>query len=171
MNAQPTRRWHALALLLMALWAGPAPAADLLQLKAAFIYRFAQLTQWPPPPAREFTYCVAGDAELQEALRALTQNLAGGVHIVALSEPQRASQCQLLVLGNGVRGDVRRWLDVLGDEPVLIVGENPESFRNGAVIGLVIEPNGLAFRINQTESKRRGLAISYQMLKLAREVK
>jgi len=156
--------------LALALGCGSAAAADLLQLKAAFIYRFAQLTQWPPPPAREFTYCVAGDAPLQEALRALAQT-AGGVHIVALSEPQRASQCQLLVLGNGVRGDLRRWQDALGDDPVLIVGENPESFRNGAVIGLVIEPNGLAFRINQTESKRRGLAISYQMLKLAREVK
>ncbi len=154
----------------LALGCGSAAAADLLQLKAAFIYRFAQLTQWPPPPAREFTYCVAGDAPLQEALRALSQATAG-VHIVALSEPQRATQCQLLVLGNGVRGDLRRWQEALGDDPVLIVGENPESFRNGAVIGLVIEPNGLAFRINQTESKRRGLAISYQMLKLAREVK
>ena len=38
-------------------------------------------------------------------------------------------------------------------------------------IGLVLEPNGLAFRINQTEAKRRGLTLSYQMLKLAREVK
>ncbi|MFC0169862.1 YfiR family protein [Pseudoduganella danionis] len=161
---------YSMALALM-LAAGAAPAADLLQLKAAFIYRFAQLTQWPPPPAREFTYCVAGDAELQEALRALTQNLAGGSRIVALNEPPRAGQCQLLVLGNGVRGDLRRWLEALGDEPVLVVGENPESFRNGAVIGLVMEPNGLAFRINQTESRRRGLAISYQMLKLAREVK
>jgi hypothetical protein len=52
----------ALALMLAA---GAAPAADLLQLKAAFIYRFAQLT-WPPPPAREFTYCVAGDAECRK---------------------------------------------------------------------------------------------------------
>jgi len=32
-------------------------------------------------------------------------------------------------------------------------------------------PAGLAFRINQTEARRRGLALSYQMLKLAREVK
>jgi len=164
------RRFCAAGLVALALCSAPVSAADLLQLKAAFIYRFAQLTQWPPPPARDFTYCVAGDVPLQEALRALSQTTAG-VHIVALSEPQRATQCQLLVLGNGVRGDLRRWQEALGDDPVLIVGENPESFRNGAVIGLVIEPNGLAFRINQTESKRRGLAISYQMLKLAREVK
>ena len=165
---KPHSAAHGLTAMALMLCCGGAAAADLLQLKAAFIYRFAQLTQWPPPPAREFTYCVAGDAALQEALRAVAQN---GAHIVTLSEPQRAGHCQLLVLGSGVRGDLRRWQEALGDDPVLIVGETPESFRSGAVIGLVIEPDGLAFRINQTESRRRGLAISYQMLKLAREVR
>lgn len=163
-----------LLLPMLAALATPARAGqDQLQLKAAFIYRFAQLTQWPPPPQREFTYCVAGDAPLQEALRALMLATPSGVIVrtVQLNEPQRVPQCQLLVLGAGVRGDLRRWQEVLADDPVLVVGDSAESFRSGAIIGLVIEPNGLAFRINQTEARRRGLALSYQMLKLAREVK
>jgi hypothetical protein len=150
-------------------WAGP----DEVQLKAAFIYRFAQLTEWPPAPPREFTYCVAGNAPLQEALRALTQGAPGAapVRLLHLSEPQAAPQCQLLVLSMKGRAELQRWREVLGDGPLLIVGDSAESFRSGAVIGLVLEPNGLAFRINQTEAKRRGLVLSYQMLKLAREVK
>ncbi|MES2162525.1 MAG: YfiR family protein [Pseudomonadota bacterium] len=163
-----------LLLPMLAALAAPARAGqDQLQLKAAFIYRFAQLTQWPPPPQREFTYCVAGDAPLQDALRALMLATPSGVIVrtLQLNEPQRVPQCQLLVLGAGVRGDLRRWQEVLADDPVLVVGDSAESFRNGAIIGLVIEPNGLAFRINQTEARRRGLALSYQMLKLAREVK
>lgn len=150
-------------------WAGP----DEVQLKAAFIYRFAQLTEWPPAPAREFTYCVAGNAPLQEALRALTQGAPGAapVRLLYLNDPQAAPQCQLLVLGMKGRAELQRWREVLGDGPVLIVGDSAEAFRSGAVIGLVLEPNGLAFRINQTEAKRRGLVLSYQMLKLAREVK
>ncbi len=152
-------------------WAGPEEA----QLKAAFIYRFAQLTQWPPAPgpAREFTYCVAGSVALQDALRALTQANPGAapVRLQYLSEPQHAPQCQLLVLGMKGRAELQRWREVLGDDPVLTVGDSAESFRSGAVIGLVLEPNGLAFRINQTEAKRRGLTLSYQLLKLAREVK
>ena len=148
-------------------------AQDQLQLKAAFIYRFAQLTEWPPPPAREFTYCVAGDARLQEALRALMQTTSSNAstHTLLLNEPQRVPQCQLLVLGTGARGDLRRWHEVLADDPVLVIGDSADAFRSGASIGLVIEPNGLAFRINQTEARRRGLTLSYQMLKLAREVK
>jgi hypothetical protein len=75
------------------------------------------------------------------------------------------------VLSLSGRAELRRWQEMLADDPVLVVGDSAESFRNGAVIALVIEPNGLAFRINHTEAKRRGLALSYQMLKLAREVK
>ena len=166
-------RWRMAWTLLAALAAPGSAAQEQVQLKAAFIYRFAQLTQWPPPPQREFTYCVAGDIPLQEALRVLMLSTPGGAsaHTILMTEPQRAPQCQLLVLGAGVSGDLRRWQEALKDDPVLVLGDSAEAFHNGAVIGLVIDPNGLAFRINQTEARRRGLALSYQMLKLAREVK
>lgn len=170
------RCWRKALLGLSLCAAAGAPARtgqDEVQLKAAFIYRFAQLTQWPPPPLREFTYCVAGNAPLQDALRALTQGAAPGtpVRLLQIGEPQHVPQCQLLVLSMSGRAELRRWQEMLADDPVLVVGDSAESFRNGAVIALVIEPNGLAFRINHTEAKRRGLALSYQMLKLAREVK
>lgn len=157
----------------LALGAGAAPALDDAQLKAAFIYRFAQFTQWPPPPVREFTYCVAGNAAMQASLQALTAKPHGEAssRLRVLTEPQQAAQCQLLLLGFDDRAELQRWQSALAAEPVLVVGDNAEAFRNGAVISLVAEPNGLAFRINHTEAKRRGLVLSSQMLKLAREVK
>ncbi|MDC8756150.1 YfiR family protein [Janthinobacterium fluminis] len=164
------RRWWCALCCLCAAAAAQAEQGE-VALKAAFIYRFAQLTQWPPAPAREFTYCVVGNAPLQEALRVLMQKAPVPARLQPLSEPQQASQCQLLVLGMSGRAELQRWQEALADEPVLTVGDSAESFRSGAVIGLVLEPNGLAFRINHTEAKRRGLALSYQMLKLAREVR
>ncbi|MDC8770704.1 YfiR family protein [Roseateles albus] len=150
-----------------------APALDDAQLRAAFIYRFAQFTQWPPPPMREFTYCVAGNAAMQASLQALTAKAHGEAssRLRVLTEPQQAAQCQLLLLGFDERAELQRWTAALAAEPVLVVGDSAEAFRNGAVIALVAEPNGLAFRINHTEAKRRGLVLSSQMLKLAREVK
>lgn len=160
----------------LALAAAAAPALNDAQLRAAFIYRFAQFTQWPPPPAREFTYCVAGDARMatmQASMQALTlkSHIEGNSRLRVLTEPQQAAQCQLLLLGFDDRAELQRWSTALAAEPVLVVGDNAEAFRNGAVIALVAEPNGLAFRINHTEAKRRGLVLSSQMLKLAREVK
>ncbi len=150
-----------------------APAMDDAQLKAAFIYRFAQFTQWPPPPMREFTYCLAGNTAMQAAMQTLTSKAHGEAssRLRVLTEPQQAAQCQLLLLGFDDRAELQRWQTALAAEPVLVVGDSAEAFRNGAVIALVAEPNGLAFRINHTEAKRRGLVLSSQMLKLAREVK
>lgn len=153
--------------------AAAAPLQDEAQLKAAFIYRFAQFTQWPPPPLKEFNYCIAGNAELQESLRAVTRRPHDGIQarLQVLNAPPAPGQCQVLVLAQSDRNELARWQAALGDEAVLIVGDTPEAFRAGACIALVLEPNGLSFRINHTEAKRRGLVLSSQVLKLAREVR
>ncbi|MDT8999361.1 YfiR family protein [Paucibacter sp. APW11] len=150
-----------------------APLQDESQLKAAFIYRFAQFTQWPPPPLKEFNYCIAGNAELQESLRAIARKPHDGIgaRLQVLTAPPAPGQCQLLVMALSDRNELQRWQAALGDEPVLVVGDTPEAFRAGASIALVLEPNGLSFRINYTEAKRRGLVLSSQVLKLAREVR
>ena len=177
MRSLRCRLWQAvLPLLCLGLGVAPsraAPAADDAQLKAAFIYRFAQFTQWPPPPLKEFTYCLAGSADLQDALRPLTSRQHGfsQVHLQVLSQPQQAQGCQLLMLSLLERSELRRWQQALADAPVLIIADSPEAFRSGVVIALAQEPTGLSFRINNTEAKRRGLTLSSQMLKLAREVR
>ncbi|OYU26813.1 MAG: hypothetical protein CFE41_14415 [Burkholderiales bacterium PBB2] len=170
--------WRGLCLLISlfcsagATWAHPGQ--EEAQLKAAFIYRFAQFTQWPPPPpGREFNYCVAGDRELQDAMRVVAQKPMGQAagRVLVLGSPTEAGPCHVLVLGFAGRQELQLWLDALADSPLLVVGASAEAFRAGAIIALVLEPNGMAFRINHSEAKRRGLMLSSQMLKLAREVK
>ena len=152
-------------------WA--AQVSEEAQLKAAFIYRFAQFTQWPPPLAREFTYCTAGAPEAAEALRQLIarQHEFSQVRSVSLQQATQGANCQLLLLSQMERQEMLRWQQALSDAPVLIVADAPEALRSGAVIALTQEPNGLSFRINNTEAKRRGLVLSSQVLKLAREVR
>lgn len=151
-----------------------APEMDEHQLKAAFVYRFAQFTLWPPPPLQSFAVCTAGQPPaLGEALRRLTTRPWAGssTQVLGLERPEQARQCQLLVLGFAERAELRRWIAALDDGPVLVIADTPEGYRAGADIGLIQEPNGLAFRVNLSESKRRGLSLSSQMLKLAREVR
>lgn len=173
--SSPASPAAALALCLLGLlgptsgWASPQEA----QLKAAFIYRFAQYTDWPPPPLREFNYCIAGEGRLPAALQAISAKPMAGAptQFQRLREPTEAAGCQLLVLADMDRLEWQRWLRALGDAPVLLIGDTPDAFRAGAVFTLVLEPNGLAFRVNNSEAKRRGLTLSSQVLKLAREVR
>ncbi|MGM9512637.1 YfiR family protein [Roseateles sp. DB2] len=153
--------------------AGAAQVSEEAALKAAFVYRFAQFTQWPPPPVKDFTYCLAGSPEMGDALRGLAarQHEFPQVRFMMLTQASQAAGCQLLVLSLLDRQEMLRWQQALSDAPVLIVGDSPEALRSGAVIALAQEPNGLTFRINNTEAKRRGLILSSQVLKLAREVR
>jgi hypothetical protein len=173
------KRPTALATWLPALWLAStaafgqaAPGLGEAQLKAAFIYRFAQYTRWPAERP-DFTYCVAGDADLHEAMRRLTRRPLGDavVNLRELNHPSQTPQCQLLVLAFSDRDELRGWQQALADAPILVVADSPEAFRAGASIAFVVEPNGLAFRVNNSEAKRRGLVLSSQMLKLAREVR
>jgi len=151
-----------------------APDMDEHQLKAAFVYRFAQFTLWPPPPLQTFTVCTAGQPPgLGEALHRLAARRWSGAttQVLSLERPEQARQCQLLVLGFAERAELRRWMAALDDGPVLVIADTPEGYRAGADIGLIQEPNGLAFRVNLSESRKRGLTLSSQMLKLAREVR
>lgn len=173
------RSWQRFACGLLASLAGMGALAaspgvqDEAQLKAAFIYRFAQFTQWPPPPLREVVYCLAAGSDLQEPLRAIVQRSQGSMptRLQVLQSPGQLGQCHLLVLDMTDRIELNRWQAALSDEPVLVVAATPEAFKGAAVFALTVEPNGLSFRINNTEAKRRGLALSSQVLKLAREVR
>lgn len=145
-------------------------------LKAAFIYRFAQMTEWPvqaSAPSRPFLVCVAGQGGLQTALRALAgRNLAGAqIHVQAVSQPSGLGQCQVLVLDMEARHELNRWQKAVQGEPVLTIGDGPEAFRAGVIIALATEPDGVAFRINRSAAVARGLSVSPQVLKLAKEVR
>ncbi|QPF73098.1 YfiR family protein [Roseateles sp. DAIF2] len=166
--------WWLVWLLLAPAAAAAEPLPEEARLKAAFIYRFAQFTDWPPPPLRGFVLCLAGASpELASALREQAQRPWGGFtpELQLPERPEQARHCQLLVLGGLTRDELRRWVQALGASPVLLVADSPEAFRAGADIGLIQEPNSLAFRVNLSESRRRGLVLSSQMLKLAREVR
>jgi hypothetical protein len=142
-------------------------------LKAMFIARFAQFTQWPPPPQTVFHYCVALDHNMFEAINALQVRSPAGepVKLTLIRRPAQAKTCQLLVMTLSDRQQLQHWADGLANMPLLIVADNAEAFRTVATIGLVSEPDGMTFRINQTAARKRGLELSSQLLKLAREVR
>ncbi len=144
------------------------------RLRAAFVYRFAQFTEWPSPSPGGLTFCGVQLGAAEQALRQLSARNRGTAPLRyrEVEGPREAAQqCHVLVLGQSDTTSLRRWVEGLGDAPVLVVGLAPESLRAGASIALLTEPQGLAFSINQTEARRRGLALSSQMLKLAREVR
>lgn len=144
-----------------------------VSLKAMFIARFAQFTRWPPPPATVFQYCVALDHNMYNAINLLQIRSPAGeaVKLALIKHPAQAKPCHLLVMTLSDRQQLQHWANGLASMPLLIVADNAEAFRTVATISLVSEPDGMTFRINQTAARERGLELSSQLLKLAREVR
>lgn len=163
-------RWLCLSAMLLHMQ--QALADEELALKALFISRFVQFTDWPTVPNAFFEYCVAHDTTLFRALQNIQVKSPAGdkARVRLVKRPKEALQCQLLVIRSRDPRFLNSWQLALNKAPVLIVTDTPEAFRSLAVIGLVTEPEGISFRINQTEATERGLVLSSQLLKLAREV-
>lgn len=158
-----------LALLLIVLLnIAQARAVSEIELKANFVYRFAQFTQWPPPPRLTARYCVADHPELLTALQALPIHPAPQLQAVGLQSDLR--HCELLAVGGSERSRLQLWQKKLLNQPVLVVTDNAQAFRQLGMIKLQTSPDGVQFLVNLQRTRQHQLQLSAHLLKLALEV-
>lgn len=143
-----------------------AQTAD-AQLKAALLYRFAQYSEWAPPPPSQLYYCVAGDETVYQALQQMVAKAK--VQVRLLAKAQQAKDCTVLYLSADL-AKVADWSALLRQTGSLTVVEGADLFRKGAIFGLIVEPKRISFRVNLTVAREQGFHLSAQMLKLAKEI-
>lgn len=148
-----------------------ASVKDELVLKAMFITRFVQFTEWPPPPILQHRFCVYQDQAMHQALTVQLGAQHAAPSVMLIESPTQVASCHVLVLTTTNREALQGWADAVASSPLLIIADNSEAFRSLATISLVTEPDGMTFRINHSSALARGLRLSAQLLKLAREVK
>jgi len=180
------RAWRAVALVaaactpvLIAFGAEPRRASARppteQEVKAAFVFHFAQLVDWPAPPASGpfLVGVLEGDALGPVLDEVLAGKAVRGRPIKVAryrdTEALRAAPPQVLVLA--APGPDEAALAALEQMPVLTVGEGERFAERGGMIGFRLTPEGrVAFDINLRKAEARGLRLSSQLLKLARIV-
>lgn len=142
-------------------------------MKAAYLYNFAVLTEWPTKNNNELNLCILGKDSFNGALENLAKKSANGsqVKLTYLANIQLASTCNLLFIDKTESRASSANLQALANLPILTVTDNPALFGAGAMIGLFIEDNKLAFDVNYTIAKNAKLNISSKLLRVARTVK
>lgn len=147
------------------------------EVKAAFLYHFAHLVEWPAlAPDEPMIVAVVGADPFGPALE---QALAGKA---VRSRPLRlqrfrgpalvdGTRVHVLFVGGGDDVFTARALAAVAGQPVLTVGEAPRFAERGGMIGFRVTPEGrVAFDINLARAENAGLRLSSQLLKLARIV-
>lgn len=147
------------------------------QVKAAFLFHFAQFVEWPPEAFKDasspLTYCIVGEDPFQGAL---DQTLRGKLvesrqlRVRHLKDSQQIAECQILFIGAAERKGMSGVLAVARGLPVLTVGDAEHFAEDGGMIGFCLEQKRVRFEINLQAVQQANLTISSKLLALAKTV-
>ena len=147
------------------------------QVKAAFLFHFAQLVDWPADPNndgnRSLIICVFDDDPQRHELQSTLEGKLIGeraLHVRLLSDPQATPGCKILFLSRDEGPRQSATLRDLRDQPVLTVGESDSFLSDGGMIRFRIESDRIRFDINLTAADSAHLKISSRLLLLATSV-
>lgn len=176
-------RGRSVAILAMAVLAGlarpgvvgAAPiVASEYQVKAAFIFNFAQFIEWPPTRrgAGDVTLCILGADPFGPAIDGLDgRPLTGAVmRVRRISRAEDGTTCEMIFIPDGEIGRAPAVLASTRGRPVITIGESPGAAARGLAINFYVEHSHVRFEINHDAVERTHLKMSSNLLRLARIV-
>ena len=153
---------------------GDEPSRE-YQLKAAFIYNFAQFVIWPdgamPSSDSPFVVGVVGQDPFSHALEDTMdgKTIAGHpISVKHLDSADQVSGCQLVFVPATEDDRLDDIFKAVADRPILTVGESNKFPDSGGTIRFFIEDSRIRFEINLDSAARGGIRISSKLCSLAR---
>jgi YfiR/HmsC-like len=153
------------------------PAGEEYRIKAAFIFHFAQLVDWPPEKQtstdNSLVLCTLGEDPFQGMLEGTVAGKAIGSRVLRvrhLGEPQDMRACQIVFLGRAQSKRIPMLVANLHNAPVLTVGETAGFLDEGGMIDFLLEDHKLRFEVNLAAAESADLKIGSRLLVLAERV-
>jgi TonB family protein len=179
-------RWRGListlpALLIgFALFAAPSsaraqqPSATEDQVKAAFLFNFAKLSEWPrralPDGPSPIVIGVSGaDEDFVGVLKAIVAGKMNGTHpfvVKAVSSEEEMKSCQMIFFRASEKKHAS--LEDLARASVLLVGEDQSFLPQGGMINLVRDHGKIRFEVNSENLETSKVAVNAKILSLAK---
>lgn len=168
---------------LLIVWVAIAPnaraqaEAEEYRVKAAFLFHFIQLVDWPKGALGDdknpLTVCTVGKDPFQGDLETTLQGKQIGAHALRvqhLKSGQEIQGCRVLFIGSSEREQIPQIIAGLKQGVVLSVGETDDFVKQGGMIGFLVENNKVRFEINEQAAEQAKLKISARLLLLAKSV-
>jgi hypothetical protein len=147
------------------------------EVKSAFLFHFARLTEWPQAalaPGQPFVVAVIGHDALGGALDRVLEGQAVHGHPLVIrraAAPEALPERPHILFVGTDRQEAARVLRHYREQPVLTVGEMEGFGEMGGIVNFFVTAEGrIRFEINVRQAEARGLRMSSQVLKLARIV-
>jgi hypothetical protein len=153
------------------------PATGEYEVKAAFLFHFAQFVEWPTAAFKDssspLTYCTIGDDPFHGSLDASMRGKTLGTRAFRVQHfklPQDIQGCQVLFIGAREKKLLPAILAGVKEDSVLMVGESEHFVQEGGMIGFCLEDKRIRFEINLETTQKAQLKISSRLLALAKSV-
>jgi len=145
--------------------------------KAAFLFHFAQLVDWPPETSygadNSLLLCTFGEDPFGGALESTVNGKAIGTRVIRIRHLKQAEdmrECQILFLGKSEGAHIATLLTLLRNAPILTVGETPGFLGAGGMICFRMVKNQVRFDVNLDAAQSAKLKIGSRLLLLAQIV-
>ncbi len=144
------------------------------QIKAVFLFNFAQFVQWPPTVfTREdepFRIGILGEDPFGSFLDETVQGEKIDGHPLVVERYgsiAAAKGCQILFIGKAEMGQIESIFEDLKGQNILTVGDAEGFVQKGGVVRFATEKNKIHLRISLQAAKRANLTISSKILRLS----
>jgi hypothetical protein len=159
--------------------AHPAPAVSReYDLKAAFIFHFAEFIDWPATafaaPGEPMTIGILGDDPFGESLDQIVANeTVNGrrLQIRRYDSAAQADSCQIVFISPSERDRMSHVVHRISRPGLLTVGDTNDFAKRDGVIGFVQTGERIRLRINLPAARAAGLTISSKLLRQAEVVR
>ncbi len=145
------------------------------KIKAAFLYNFAKLCEWPtnafPTASTPLIIAVLGDDPFGAVLDQIVDGRRIDGRKVAVRRFARVEEvvtCHVLYLSESAPADLPATLAALAGRPILTVGESELFARSGGIIRLVKRDQVIGFEVCPRAATAGQLKLSSKLLALAR---
>jgi hypothetical protein len=164
----------------------PAPAqapaqgsvAPEYQVKAVFLYNFAQFVEWPasafPDSAAPLVICVLGEDPFGPYLDETVRGETVQAHPLAVQRHRRVEDikgCHILFVSRQELERLPEILDTLKGRPTLTVGDAEGFAKRGGMIRFMTDQNRIRLRINLQAARAANLTLSSKLLRPAQIVR
>ncbi len=153
---------------------GAGPETREYDLKAAFLFNFAQFVEWPdsafPEAGTPISICILGEDPLGKSLDTILEGeKVRDRSLVAqrYRTIEQVDRCHMLFIGASEEARLDAILTRLRGRSILTIGETEAFSAHAGMIRFALVDNRVRLRINLEAARAAGLTISSKLLRLA----
>ncbi|OHD85813.1 YfiR family protein [Sulfuricurvum sp. RIFCSPLOWO2_12_FULL_43_24] len=141
-------------------------------IKAAYLERFTMFIQWPKP-IESYTICVYDDDSFAQTLQKSYSSRLFNNHplkVIPLkvgTPSEEMIKCHILYFRGSKPHQNEALLNTLRKNNVLMISDDDDDVKRGAMIGFYLQNNSFRFLINQRNLENADLSVSYKLLNFA----